>query len=733
MRSIKQSGYALIITTLILFNSSCANQPNPEWLTAIPESALVLNIEGGTPNEDVLNRIGEFVVEPMIIRDYTGIDFGISLKASALIPESVDKVSPLWVLEEELKNRLPDLQQAGWLVTSQYKAEGGYVYQFRREQYTLSASQMGKWLVLSTHSNPIEQSLLTRSGKVNHFEETGRTGLHVNIAQLGRLLSPITAPVHRAALRDVFAGLGVLHVDTDLFTKSENSEFVFKIPFKGAPSSLVSYMKAKQTNPEIIFQVPMGMSLMVQFQDPIGQMPYDSLRTSQMDSPGMALAIEELMNIIDPQVQLYVQDGSSGNIAWVRKADSTAVKNIFETLHTSGLIQKENDIYRSRSQTLGRALGTHLNTINNMFIGLSKNEIIFGSDQTLVKRLMDVPPASMRELSGRLPQFIDAGSGQPASAFWVDLNKLLTTARSAGWLMNNTSIPPLLQSISELGSRIHVGHDALYVHLTVNRSNTTQANEELVLAWQYPLPGESIVAVPKVVELAGNKTVLLTTDRGRVLGFNTEGSLIFDKNAGSNRPIDGALSYDWFGNTSPLLFQAAGNSIYAWSPTGSLVPRFPFVFEAMITAPILITDSNKDGEPEIVVATEDQRLHMINREGKSLDGWPVSTNGVIRSRPEVSFQNDQWQVQVNSENSYEIFNLSGYEIRSSALEKSQDVVPDTLNGLPTSSPYLNYAQARLVPFPLSIDLDNDGIQELIIVYDGQIRCYRIQRNTSIRP
>jgi hypothetical protein len=339
----------------------------------------------------------------------------------------------------------------------------------------------------------------------------------------------------------------------------------------------------------------------------------------------------------------------------------------------------------------------------------------------------------MRELSGRLPQFIDAGSGQPASAVWVDLNKLLTTARSAGWLMTNTSIPPLLQSISELGSRIHVGDGALYVHLKVNRSNTTQANEEFVLAWQYPLRGESIVAVPRVVELAGRKTVILTTDRGRVMGFNTEGSLIFDQNAGSSRPIDGALSYDWFGNKSPLLFQAAGNSIYAWSPTGSLVPRFPFVFEAIITAPILITDSNKDEEPEIVVATEDQRLHMINREGKSLDGWPVSTNGVIRSRPEVSLQNDRWQVRVNSENSYEIFNLGGDEIRSSSLEKSQEEVPDTLNGLPTNSPFLNFAQARLVPYPLSIDLDNDGIQELIIVYDGQIRCYRIQRSTSIRP
>jgi hypothetical protein len=733
MHSIKQLRHALIITTLILSISSCANQPNPEWLTAIPESAVVLNIEGSTSKDDILRTIGEFIVEPLIIRDYIGIDFGASLKASALIPESVDKVSPLWVVETDLNDRLPDLNRAGWTQTGRYKAEGGYIHQFQREGNTLSASQMGIWLVLSTRSNPVEQSLLTRSGKVSHFEETGLTGLHVNVSQLGRLFSPLTAPVYRAALRDVFAGLGVLHVDTDLFTTSENSEFVFKIPFKGVRSPLVSYIEAKQVNPGIIFQVPMGMSVMLHLQDPIGQIPYDSLRTFQVDSPDMALAIEQLMSIMDPQVRLYVQEGASGNIAWVRKADSTAAKNIFEILSTSGIIQKENGIYRSRSQSLGRAIGTHLNTINTMMIGLGNNEIIISSDQTLVNRLMDVPPTSMRELSGRLPQFIDAGSGQPASAFWVDLNKLLTTARSAGWLMTNTSIPPLLQSISELGSRIHVGDGALYVHLKVNRSNTTQANEEFVLAWQYPLRGESIVAVPRVVELAGRKTVILTTDRGRVMGFNTEGSLIFDQNAGSSRPIDGALSYDWFGNKSPLLFQAAGNSIYAWSPTGSLVPRFPFVFEAIITAPILITDSNKDEEPEIVVATEDQRLHMINREGKSLDGWPVSTNGVIRSRPEVSLQNDRWQVRVNSENSYEIFNLGGDEIRSSSLEKSQEEVPDTLNGLPTNSPFLNFAQARLVPYPLSIDLDNDGIQELIIVYDGQIRCYRIQRSTSIRP
>jgi hypothetical protein len=362
-----------------------------------------------------------------------------------------------------------------------------------------------------------------------------------------------------------------------------------------------------------------------------------------------------------------------------------------------------------------------------MAIGLGTEGIIISSNQTMVNRLMDVPSSSLRDLSPSLPRFTEAGSGAPASTFWVDLDGILTTSRSAGWVAPGRTLPPLLQTISELGTRIHVDDNALYIHLKFNGTDTPRSNDEMVLAWQYPLRGESIVAVPRVAQIAGKTTVILTTDRGRVMGFNAEGSLVLDVNAGSRTPIDGVITYDWYGNKSPVVIQAADNMIYAWSPTGSLLPGFPITFEAKITAPLFITDSNKDGEPEIIVATEDQLLHMINRDGRSLTGWPVSTNGIVRSTPTASILNDVWQVRIESESSYEIFNRNGDEIESSPKLSELGQEPDTLNGLPANSPYLNYNQARFAPFPLSADLDGDGIQELVIVSEGQIRCYRIKR------
>lgn len=719
-----------IISILIVVFSSCGNGPDPEWLDAIPESTVILNIEDDKSNNEILRNLGELVLEPLVIDDYIGFNFGTAVKASALIPEGVDKVSPLWLLEADLKNATQSLKQSGWIEGGNYKTTGGSVHLFRRGQNTLSAGQLGKWLVLSTRSNAIEQSLLAKSGKIPHFEETGLTGLHLNASGLGRLLSPIAAPAYRAALSDLFNGLGVLHIDTDVISTVEKSEFTFKIPFKGVRSPLISYLEAKQSNPVLNFQVPMGMSVMIHLQDPIGQMPYDSLRRLETDNPISNSTIDQLIQIMDAELTFYVQEGASGNTAWVRKADTSAAKSIFETLNKSGLVDSFNGVYRSRNPYLARAVGTRLSNIDQMIIGLGNNEIIISSNQTLVNRLMDVPPSSMRNLSERLPEFIEAGMGVAASAVWIDLNKLLTTARSAGWLTADKSLPPFLQSISELGSRIHVTDDAMYVHLKVNRSDSSPFNEELVMAWQYPLRGESVVAVPQLAQIAGKKAVILTTDRGRVLGFSTDGSLIFNQDVGSNSPISGAFTYDWFGNKSPIVFQAAGNSIYAWSPTGSILPRFPFVFEASISAPIIVTDSNKDGEPEFIVATEDQRLHLINRDGKVLEGWPVSTNGVVRSNPIVSFQNDSWQIRVETESSIEVFNRKGDELKASTNDKRQEAVADTLNGLPANSPFLNFSQARLVPFPLSIDLDDDGIQELIIVYDGQVRCYRIQRNAS---
>jgi hypothetical protein len=715
----------LFFLSLLFMFSACGSKTNPEWLEVIPQSAVVLHIQDQNTDDALLTRIGEMVLEPLLMSQYLGIAPGTSLRGSALIPESVDKMSPLWVLEADLEKTMSQLQPLGWLSTRQYKTEGGTIHQYRRGDSTLTASQLGKWLVLSTRTNAIEQCLMTRSGKLPRFDDTATKGLHVNVSGLGRLLAPIAAPGYRSALTEVFAGLGVVHLSAEITEQSD--EMVFKIPLKDKRSALVSYLIARQPDPGMAYRVPMGMSMMLHLHDPIGQMPYDSLRGATGDNPRLASAIEQLRGAMDSQLSFYVQEGAAGNVAWVRKADMKTVKSIFETLWETGFIDGENGVFVSRSRELARTIGSGLNTIDNLVIGLAADGIIVSSNQTLVNRLMDVPASSMRDLGSRMPQFIEAGTGAPASAFWVDLNSILTTARSAGWLAPGRSLPPLLQSISEMGSRIHSGDGAIYMHLKVNRSTSSRSNDEMVLAWQYPLRGESIIAVPRLAQVSGKTTVILTTDRGRVMGFNADGSLVFNVNAGSKTPIDGAVSYDWFGNKSPVIFQAAGNTIYAWSPTGSLLPGFPFTFEATITAPIIITDSNRDGEPEIIAATDDQRLHMINRDGRSLAGWPVSTSGIIRSKPIVSFQNEQWQIRVETENAFEIFNRGGDEMESSPRISDLGSEPDSLNGLPLNSPYLNYSQARFAAFPLSADLDGDGIQELIIVSEGQIRCYRIQR------
>src|SRR5690606_19652197 len=113
------------------------------------------------------------------------------------------------------------------------------------------------------------------------------------------------------------------------------------------------------------------------------------------------------------------------------------------------------------------------------------------------------------------------------------------------------------------------------------------------------------------------------------------------------------------GNGSPVLFQASGSTVYAWSPGGTLLPGFPFVFEADITAPLLFTDADRDGEVDIVVATADERLHLVNRNGRGHMGWPVYTRATVKSQPVAVLDAGNWRVQVESGGVRESFNRLG--------------------------------------------------------------------------
>src|SRR5690606_11976819 len=114
--------------------------------------------------------------------------------------------------------------------------------------------------------------------------------------------------------------------------------------------------------------------------------------------------------------------------------------------------------------------------------------------------------------------------------------------------------------------------------------------------------------------------------------------------------VGGPVLYDWYGNGQLVILLPAGNKIFAWNSNGDLLPSFPIELEANISAPILVDDILRNGVPEIVVATENRKVHVLNNRGNNVSGWPQNTNAVVTEKPVFHQFEGNWSVFAFSEN-----------------------------------------------------------------------------------
>lgn len=105
--------------------------------------------------------------------------------------------------------------------------------------------------------------------------------------------------------------------------------------------------------------------------------------------------------------------------------------------------------------------------------------------------------------------------------------------------------------------------------------------------------------------------------------------------------------------------QIAANKIFAWNKNGDVLPNFPVVLEEDITTPLIVQDVFENGVPEIVVATANRNLHILNTRGQPVTGWPNSTNSVINAAPLIADFEGEKSIFAFSENILHAWDING--------------------------------------------------------------------------
>ena len=74
-----------------------------------------------------------------------------------------------------------------------------------------------------------------------------------------------------------------------------------------------------------------------------------------------------------------------------------------------------------------------------------------------------------------------------------------------------------------------------------------------------------------------------------------------------------------------IVVSSQGGMLYCWDgPTGNNLPGFPVNLNTWTDDGVSIGDIDVDGMLELVIAGKDGRLHVINHDGSSTGGFPVT-------------------------------------------------------------------------------------------------------------
>jgi hypothetical protein len=249
---------------------------------------------------------------------------------------------------------------------------------------------------------------------------------------------------------------------------------------------------------------------------------------------------------------------------------------------------------------------------------------------------------------------------------------------------------------------------------------------------------------PAVADMEGDgdiEIVIGSKDK-HLLIINPDGSIQADYNAQQyimatpalgDIDGDGELEAVFGGYSSP-------GKLFAVNADGSAVSGFPIALGEKIQRGVALADFNGNGLPDIVVGTDDEKIHVIYDDGTEAPGFPFEADNDFRTAPSVIDMNGEKVIVagnrddsfygINSDGSLRFVVETGADVSTSAgfgqtpsglgiffgsddgYVYGVDVNGNALSGWP------QYLEDDVICSPVVVDLDGDGEIEIVTAIDG---------------
>ena len=668
-----QRTLSLFITFFcIVIFSGCSSVQEQNWTKLIPEESpfviipkqdVTISNISGTDYATVLDDLTPTALQHVMAIDSIATN-QLELKALALYPSRSSESQFLWIAQtnQDLNTWAPRFYEP--LTQNNYQFNGIIIHKLKLNQFTVFAFQTGNWLVLSQSSVAVENSLRAYigTGKAIDIKEEPAPGqLLVNSEHLDNWVEQFVNVGYRPSVVNSFMGSSPITLQyqdtgsngpsfgfngTIQLSDSAHSVLIDALSFENGTIALDRFIASNAAAFAIFRKSPRLTTSTIEGR--INRL--DSLLISDPDAyRDMALTIDnEFAFVAYPESGLL----SSGEFLYLRKLQSVnSLRNMMEEFADQGLVTRSGNSYYVQSSIIGNLIGSELNPFTDFYLTFSRDVAVIAKRRGLAESVE--ADRNRRRVIYYEETYANARDNTPdniSGLVWVrsgDFMKFISP-----FVMPKSNMGGLLGQYDIINIVFTKVPNSNSINLSINsvsEEGSTQPYNEL---WVLPLNSEELSGLPVTSDIIGSSTdeVIIATQSGRVLGLAFDGTIVMQASTDGEVPVGSPVIYDWYGNGQPVVMLAAGTKIFAWNQSGNLLPQFPIEIGERVSAPITVTDVLRNGIPEIIVATENRKIHIVDGRGQNVRGWPQYTNSVVTKTPVFSMVDNTWSVWAFSEN-----------------------------------------------------------------------------------
>jgi hypothetical protein len=605
------------------------------------------------------------------------------LQAAVAVPVDADHWESLFVVSAELnlakavsEKNIPDTG------IQKYSHNSVTIYRVVTDKMEFYCAQIENIALLSQNSLPIERAIESAiSAKKNpsvfaNIEQQEESASWVlNVENLASVISQNLKVLYRPSVLNLFDGFGI---STLTFSKDDDVEqFDAKIPINNVlnhPFSqainyenkaivLDEYISSNASHFSLFRNSPLNLSITKEQLTGAASKLDSAILYNDILRANLLSSIELAFGIVS-----FDESGFSekGEFLWLRHLkDSKEFYTILERMANSGLITREDDLYMVNSQLFAEILSSGMATSNRFYLGVNYEVAVMADRIGLCKSVA-------ADRSRRRVLRYDAS--------WKEVYQQIPSTFSSLHIANSNELNRLLQNFLRAGSYLQPlfnRFDIAMAYTTIStetdkpslafKAKLYQSNNSYIPYeenWLFPLFNESLSGPIITSDLGGSDRdeLVFSTNTGKVYVIASDGTQLRQmQTEEADAPIGGPIVYDWYGNGLKTVLLAAGNKIYAWDNQGNPLPRFPIVLDEKISAPITLEDIGKNGSVEIIVATADRKLHLLDAKGENLRGWPKVLNASTSIKPIFKIWRNIPSIFVSAQNVLHAFLPNGNE------------------------------------------------------------------------